>query len=134
MKGTLKVISVWLIIIGIAAIAFSVLAFAGVAFMAPAVETGGEKLLMGYLSAEGIVNVVSGIFNLALGVNGIKGVNGNQASLANAVKLGWVALVVAVINAVMQLIGNVHIGTVLVAVIGLIAPLLYLVYAKKLEK
>lgn len=134
MVKLLKGLSVLEVIIGVVALVIGVLAIAGAGIMAPAAVSEAEGEVVTTFRVEGALLIISGIFNLACGLNGFGGAKGNRKKLGSAIKLGWVGLIAAAISAAMLIIGNVNVSSITSAVASSVVPVLFLVSAYSSKK
>lgn len=132
MKSLLKPLSILQIILGILSIIGAVLILVGGNYVNSIAQNGGEKTLGALFIAIGIITVVSGLFNLACGLCGLKGANGNEKKLNTAIKLGWVGLVMAILSLITTFIGNdsLNANTAVSSLLSAVIPVLFLLSAK----
>lgn len=132
MKSLLKPLSILQIILGVLSLIGAVLVFIGGNYINSIAQTGNETELGALFIASGIIALVSGLFNFACGLCGLKGANGNAKKLNTAIKLGWVGFVMAILSLAMTFIGNksLTVNTAISSIASAVIPVLFLLSAK----
>lgn len=133
MRKLLKVLSVLEIVIGLLC---GVIAVAGLALgglISGAAELPVEHQAVTLVKVSAVIGLLSSLFNLACGLNGLKGANGDARKLSHAVALGWVGLVAGAASAIMTIVGNVSVEQIFSAVSCIIVPALFLTSAKSVQ-
>lgn len=134
MKKFLKVMSVLEIIIGILSLVVGVATLTIGGIMGSAAELPIEQQAVVSLTVPAVLCLISGAFNLACGICGLKGAKGDIKNLNAAVVLGWIGLATAVISAVLTLIGDAAIDRISSTVLSSVIPVLFLVSASGAKK
>lgn len=130
MKNLLKILSILEIIVGVLGIIVGIMTLALGGLMNGAIETAAQQNEQIALNVSCILRMLSSGFFLLCGIYGLKGSNGNQKSLAAAIKLGWVGLAAAILSGVLTLFGDATADRIITAISSSVVPVLFLVSAK----
>lgn len=129
MKKLLKGLSVLEVILGVLCAVVAVAGLAMGGLLQGGAELPIEREALSLVKVSAGFGLASALFNLAGGVCGLQGANGNAGRLSTAIKLGWVSVVFGVVTGAVSLVGNVGVDQVLSAVACVIVPILFLVAA-----
>ena len=134
MKKLLKGLSVLEIVIGVLSLVVGIAALTVGGIMGAAAELPIEQQATISMKVSAVLCLISGVFNLACGICGLKGAKGDEKKLATAVVLGWIGLVSAVISGALTLIGDASIARICSTIFGSVSPILVLVSAASVKK
>lgn len=134
MKKLLKGLSVLEIVIGVLGIVVGIAALAVGGLMGAAAELPIEQQATVAMNVSAVLCIISGIFNLACGICGLKGAKGDIKKLNAAVVLGWIGLISAVVSAVLTLVGDASIERICSTIFSSVVPVLFLISATSVKK